>query len=188
MLGRLSLEADEKLLVLMLDEATKLGYVSNNDAVNHWINAFKTLADPLTKEVGFIISGSWIDPDEMALPLQDQQVFTRFGESNYIRLHNLDEEDTRTFIRALLSEWVDPEKRSTLLAEFGAETDGESVSDTSFPFTDPGLEVAVQYACRNAGVTTPRDIQKSLDDLLNRAIDEEKHILSSPYVGSLVSA
>jgi Cdc6-like AAA superfamily ATPase len=187
MLGRLSLEAEEKLLVFMLDEATKLGYVSNNDAVNHWINAFKTLSDPLTKEAGFIVSGSWADPDEMALPLQDQQVATRFGEQNYIPLQNLDEDETRIFIKALVSEWVDSQKRDELLKKFASEADGEPVTPTTFPLTDAGLEVAVRYACRNAGVTTPRDIQKALDDLFNRAIDEGRHILSSGYINSLVS-
>jgi Cdc6-like AAA superfamily ATPase len=187
MFGRLSLEADEKLLVFMLDEATKLQYVSNNDAVNHWINAFKALSDPLTKEVGFVVSGSWIDPDEMALPLQDQQVFTRFGEKNYIRLHNLNEGETRVFIKALLSEWVDPGKREEISGRYSAEAEGESVTGETFPFTEGGLDVAVLYACRNAGVTTPRDIQKALDDLFNRAIDEGRHILPSSYVNSLVS-
>jgi Cdc6-like AAA superfamily ATPase len=187
MLGRLSLEADEKLLVFMLDEATKLGYVSNNDAVNHWINAFKTLSDPLTKEAGFIVSGSWADPDEMALALQDQQVATRFGEQNFIPLQNLDEDETRIFIKALVGEWVDPEKRDKLAAKFASEADGEAVTSETFPLTDAGLEVAVQYACRNAGVTTPRDVQKALDDLFNRAIDEGRHILSSGYVSGLVS-
>ena len=57
----------------------------------------------------------------------------------------------------------------------------------TFPLTDAGLEITVQYACRNAGVTTPRDLQKAMDDLFNRAIDEDRHILSSAYVTGLVS-
>jgi hypothetical protein len=40
------------------------------------------LADDQTKEVGFIVSGSWNDPDEMALPLQEQQVRSRFTIPN----------------------------------------------------------------------------------------------------------
>ena len=88
MFGRLCLEVENNFLVLMLDEATKLRYITNQDAINHWLNAFKLLADDQNKEVGFIVSGSWNDPDEMALPLQDQQVHSRFGDSNYIRLQN----------------------------------------------------------------------------------------------------
>ena len=48
--------------------------------MDHWTNAFKVLADQQTKEVGFVVSGSWVDQDEMAFPLQDLQVFSRFGE------------------------------------------------------------------------------------------------------------
>jgi Cdc6-like AAA superfamily ATPase len=187
MFGRLAQEVKEKLLVFMLDEATKLGYVSNSDAVNHWTNSLKLLADQQTKEVGFIVSGSWVDPDEMALPLQDQQVVTRFGDPNYIPLHNLDDQDTRNFISALVEEWVDDADRDRLTDEFASEADGEMISAASFPFTEAGLDTAVAYACRQGGYTTPRDIQVALDNLLNRAIDDGRHIVSSVYLGSLIN-
>lgn len=188
MFGRLSQEVESKLLVFMLDEVTKLANVTNQDALNHWLNAFKLLADQQTKEVGFIVSGSWIDPDDMALPLQDQQVVTRFGEPNYIRLQNLDEPDTNVFIRALLSEWIDPDKRQKLLDQFAKEADREAISAETFPFSEPALDIVVRYACRRGGYTTPRDIQVTLDDLLNRAIDDGRHVVGSTYMTQLVGA
>ena len=187
MMGRLAREAEAKLLVFMLDEATKLGNVTNADAVNHWLNAFKLLSDQQAKEIGFIVSGSWIDTDDMALPLQDMQVMSRFGESSYIQLHNLDEEATREFMAALLAEWIDPARRGAILKEDGAQADGESVDDSSFPFTRDGLEVAAAFACRLGGFTTPRDIQKTVDDLLNRAIDDGRHVVSAAYLNQVVA-
>jgi len=188
MLGRLCQAAEEKLLVFMLDEATKLMFVSNADAINHWMNAFKLIADSQSKEVGFIVSGSWVDPDDMAMPLQDPQVMSRFGESNYIRLTNLDEQSTQEFLSALLSEWVDATLRKQIIDRHSAEADGEAVNEGTYPFTYEGLVVAAQYACRNGGITTPRDIQKMVDDLLNRAIDDGRHIVSSRYILSLIGA
>ncbi len=188
MFGRLSSEVDGKMLVFMLDEATKLGDVSNPDAINHWRNAMKTIADTQTKELGFIVSGAWIDPDDMPLPLQDQQVVSRFGAMNYIPLHNMDESETETFLRHLLAEWVEPERRAAIESEHGAETDGETIGPSTFPFTEPALDKAVEYCCRDGGITTPRDIQNTLADLLNRAIDDGRHILSLPYIRSVVEA
>jgi hypothetical protein len=186
MFGRLALEVEEKVLVFMLDEAAKLDFVSNPDAVNHWLNAFKLLADQQTKEVGFIISGSWVDQSDMALPLQDRQVVTRFGEPNYVTLHPLDETDTKTFVISLLQEWIDPTKRKEILAASASEADGEPVTDATFPFTEPGLDLTVQYACRQGGYTTPRDIQVTLDNLLNRAIDDDRHLVSASYLRPVV--
>jgi Cdc6-like AAA superfamily ATPase len=188
MFGRLCREVEGNLLVLMLDEATKLGYVSNQDAVNHWLNAFKLIADDQTKEIGLIVSISCHDIDEMALPLQDLQVQTRFGESNYIRLQNLGEQETRDFIKSLLGEWINPERRSELSKQYAAQAENEQIEESSFPFTGPALERVVQYACRNGGITTPRDIQKTVDDFTNRAIDDGRRILSSKYVTSLINA
>jgi Cdc6-like AAA superfamily ATPase len=188
MFGRFAQEVEDKLLVFMLDEATKLGYVTNPDAVNHWLNAFKLLADQQTKEVGFVVSGSWVDQDDMALPFQDQQVVTRFGDPNYIPLHRLDEQDTEEFLNALLEEWTEAAKRETILSQFQPEADGEPVTAATFPFTEQGLQVAVQYICRLGGYTTPRDIQTALDDLLNRAIDDGRHLLPTSYMRSIVGA
>ncbi len=177
MFGALCEEIEKKLLVFMLDEATKLEYITNQDSINHWLNAFKLIADSQTKEIGFIVSGSWVDTDDMALPLQNQQVMSRFGSTNYIPLHNLDSEDTNEFITDLLGEWIDPERRGDILKRYQGEADGESIQADTFP-----------YACREGGNTNPRDIQKTLDDLLNRAMDDNRHIASSAYIGSLVNA
>ncbi|NGX16023.1 hypothetical protein [Wenzhouxiangella sp. XN24] len=188
LLGFLCSEAEDKMLVFMLDEATKLDAVVNQDSIHHWTNALKLIADQQTKEIGFVASGSWIDLENMAYSLQDQQVVSRFGESHYIMLHRMNEDETREFIRSLLSEWVDSDKRVDLINQFGSETQGEEVDEGTFPFTNEGLELAVQYACRTGGSTLPRDIQQTLDDLLNRAIDEQRRILSHGYVSSVVNA
>src|SRR5262249_31447960 len=166
----------------------KLSAVTNNDAINHWVNAFKVLADPQTKELGFIVSGSWIEPDDMALPLQDAQVSSRFGESNYIRLHNLSESEAEEFMKSLLSEWVDPQHRKELSQKYLNEADGETVADDTYPFTVDGLASAAKYATRQGGYTTPRDIQKTMDDFSNRAIDDGRRVLSSSYLTSLINA
>ncbi len=186
MFGRLARDVEGKMLVFMLDEAAKLDYVSNPDAVNHWLNAFKLLADSQTKEVGFIVSGSYTDMSDMALPLQDEQVVGRFGDPNYIPLRPLDEEDTKTFVTSLLQEWIDPAKRKEITNNWAVQADDETVTDTTFPFTEPGLDLTVQYACRQGGYTSPRDIQVTLDDLLNRAIDDGRHIVSASYLRPMV--
>jgi len=190
MLGRLAGEVDGSMLVFMLDEARKLDYVKDDDANFHWTNAFKLLADDSNNEVGLIVSISVIDPQEMAAPLLDQQVMTRIGPSDYIRLDNLSEEETRGFISDLVHAWIDPTSREDLLQQFIAECDGESIDDSSFPFTNDGLDLAARYAAyrEGAGYTTPRDIQKTIDDLFNRAMDEERHILSASWLSAIVSA
>lgn len=187
MFGRLCRESEDKLLVLMIDEATKLSYVTASDAINHWTNAIKIIANLQTRDVGLIISGSWIETDDMALPLMDQQVMSRFGESNYIRLNNLDEKETVVFIKALLSEWVDDAKRKIVEKTYPAQAKGETITEHTFPFTAPALDLAAAYACRQGGYTTPREIQQTLDDLFNRAIDDNIHILAEDYLQSQVN-
>lgn len=189
MFGKLAREVEDAMLVFMLDEATKLDNVSDSDSLGHWRNSFKLLADDSTKEVGLVLSISVIDTNDMAEPLHDQQVMSRFGQSNYVRLSNLSEEETRDFISDLVEEWVDDSSREALTQGHAHEADGEELTRRSFPFTTDGLSLAARYAAYRdgAGYTTPRDIQKTLDDLLNRAIDDGRHILSSSYLNGVVN-
>jgi Cdc6-like AAA superfamily ATPase len=184
--GKLAQDIDDKMLVLMLDEATKLKNVGNDDAIAHWVNAFKILADSLTKEAGLIISISIPDIEDFPVPLRDQQVVTRFGQDHYISLPNFQEDEARDFLSALLSEWVDPEHRTAIVAAHQSEADGEAVG-TTFPFTEAAFERFIDYTCRQT-ITTPRDLQQQLDDFLNRAIDDNRYLLSRGYVDSLISA
>lgn len=187
MMGRLCLAAENEMLVFMLDEVTKLNFVTNQDAVNHWINAFKEIADLQAKEFGFIVSTSNQDIDDMALPLSDPQVVTRFGDQNYIPLRRLDEQEASVFLSNLLKEWIDQSKMDAIIEEYAAELEGESIMLGSFPFTDDAFKIAIQYCCRLGQQATPRDIQQSLDDLLNRSIDDGRHIVSASYLTSLVN-
>jgi Cdc6-like AAA superfamily ATPase len=186
-LGRLSKDVEGKTLVLMLDEATKLESVSNSDAIAHWVNAFKILSDKLTKEIGFIVSASFRDPDDMPEPLANAQIRSRFGDKHYIQLRNFDSTEAEVFIRALLVEWVDPTKRTALKSTHIKETQSESITDETFPFTEKALGRFIEYACRNGGITNPRDLQAALDDILNRAIDDQLHILSGKYLDNVTA-
>jgi hypothetical protein len=172
------------MLVLMLDEATKLKNVTG-DAVAHWVNAFKILADDLTKETGFIVSISLPDIEDFPDPLKDQQIISRFGREHYIDLPDFQEPEAREFTSKLLAEWVDDAKRTSIISTYEDEGGGEPITGR-FPFTDPAFERFIEYVCRGV-ITTPRDIQKTLDDFLNRAIDEDRHILSNDFVDSLIT-
>jgi hypothetical protein len=185
MLGVLSRDFEDKMLVFMLDEAEKIQFVTDGDALNHWLNAFKVLADPLTKEIGLVTSAAFRDPDDMPGPLADQQVRTRFGEEHYIMLENFNEPATADFVTHLVAEWVDPERRVELEGAHAGQADGEAVS--YYPFSEPGMDGFVEYACRNGGVSTPRDVQKALDDILNYAIDDDRHIISSAYLDQVLA-
>ena len=115
------------------------------------------------------------------MPLvHDPQVAGRFGDPNYIPLHRLDDEDTETFMTALLEEWIDPARRGRDPCGYGSvEANGEPVTDKTFPFTVPGPELTVQYACRQGGYTTPRDIQVTL----GRAAESGDRRREAPRLG-----
>ena len=185
MLGRLSRDIDDKVLVLLLDEATKLTAVTNGDGIAHWVNAFKILADRQTKEVGFIVSASFRDPDDMPDALSQEQIRNRFGTDHYILLQNFGPSEAKEFTTLLFTQWIDGEKRASLISAHTAENDGEAMSDETFPFTDKGFDRFVDFACRDGNVAKPRDLQQALDDILNRAIDDGRHLLSGKYLGHI---
>jgi hypothetical protein len=185
MLGRLCLDVEGKILIFMMDEAFKLTEVTDGGAIGHWLNAFRLLSQRETKEVGIIVSASHADVDDMADALKDVQVRSRFGESHYILLQTLGPDETADFLHGLLSEWIDPAKRQASVGAHNGEADGESLAESTFPFTENAFDRFIEYTCRNGGVTNPRDIQHDLDDILNRTIDSNRHLISAKYLDRL---
>lgn len=185
-LGVLSKEVEDKMLVLMVDEAARLEVVSKPEAIGHWMNAFRLLSDPGSRELGFVVSGSFTDFDRIVPMLNEEMVIRRFGRENYLQLSRFEASAAKEFASALLYAWIDAEKRSYISSTFVGETAGESVADTSFPFTERGLELFVEYSCRDGGVVTPAKVQQDLDNFVNRAMDDALHILSSKYVEALI--
>ncbi len=120
--------------------------------------------------------------------LNDQQIRSRFGLDHYIILNNFGPEEAAEFLNGLFSNWVDPEKRIELEAKYGSEANAEPISEGTFPFTEAGLHQFVAWACRNGNITNPRDLQSQLDTVLNRAIDDERHILSAQYMDAIANA
>lgn len=184
-LGRLCQKIEEKQLIFMIDEAAKLVDVTDNDCHRNWMDAFRLTADDDNTFFGMIISASFQNIEDMPPCLEDRQVLGRFGENQYIELTTLDPPDTKEFIEAILEQWIDDTKRSALLNTFEAEKDGERMSNKlTFPFTDDGLSQLVDKAVADGQVSSPRNIQHTMDDILNRAIDDSRHILSGQYVAS----
>lgn len=182
MFGQMSKDLDDSMLVFLMDEGEKLAQVTKADSVNHWKNAFRILSDTAIDECGLVIAGAFNDIDQMPDILNDLQIVTRFGEPNYIQLSPFQSAEAQVFVSDLLEEWVDPQKREAIVSVHQSEADGESIEASTFPFTSGGLAAFVEYATRDGGITSPRDIQGALTRVANRAMDDERHLLSGGYV------
>jgi Cdc6-like AAA superfamily ATPase len=185
LLGKLSRELDDQMLIVFLDEADKLRAIEDPDAVSHWLNAMRILSDPLTKEIGLIVAASFRDRNEFPPPLTDGQVLSRIGESNYIELPTFTEDDAAEFVCALFESFIDPGKRTNLIAAHQAEADSETLD--CFPLTGLAIRRFSDFVCRHGGLTTPRDVQRVLDEFLNEAIDANRHVLSSTFIEDVIA-
>ncbi len=85
------------------------------------------------------------------------------------------------FMSDLVHEWV-TQRSAPNCSRPSAPGGRQNVTNETFPFTEDGLALAAKHAAyrHGGGYTTPRDIQKTLDDLLNRAIDDNRRILRRP--------
>ena len=173
-LGKLCRHSEKQLLIFMIDEVAKLADVTDADSHKNWMNALRLIAEQNNKDFGLILSASFQTIDDMPACLQDEQVQGRFGSEQYIELSNLDPEDTEEFILAILAEWIDETKKEGLMSQYSDEKKGEPMDPTSFPFTNAGLEHVINKACEDGNVTNPRKIQHTLDDILNRSIDDDR--------------
>ena len=184
-LGMLCWDIEDRRLVFMLDECTKILEVSNADAMSHWRNAFKILSDTQNKDVGIVISISENDPDNFPDALADQQIRSRFGEANYIRLNRFTTAETSEFVKAVFASFIDDQKRTKIIQKRSAETH-ESINADTYPFTNEAFEIFIE-STEQYDQATPRDVLNRLEEILNRSIDEDRHIVDSELINHILN-
>lgn len=164
-------------IIFVADEAAKLETVDNDDATRaHWINANKLILDDNNQTFGFIytISGR---RDHLPAALYEDQLRNRLGD-NVFEIKNLTADDVGSFLRNLITEFVDQPAVERLVAE--GVISARDYSWDSYPFTAEAYADFIDYFNRSQEDAKPRDICNKLNDVAfvaartgKRLIDKE---------------
>lgn len=181
-LGHLYEKVDGKHLIIIADEAAKLEAVSNDDATeSHWIAANRLIFADENTHFGFIYTLSARDPDDFPEALFSEQIKNRLGPSNLIELPNLSVMEVRSYLKSLVSDFVDMDAVNALVAsgEIGDEFD-----ENTYPFTPDAFAYFVDYWDNNQMDSKPRNISDKLNDVGFIALKSGKRLIDTESLGT----
>lgn len=176
-LGHLVEKVDEKHLIIIADEATKLEAVSGDEATEaHWISANKLIYDDNNTHFGFIYTLSARAPSEFPEVLLTPQILNRLGKGNLIELLNLSGPEVGDYLKNLVSEFVDMEAVKALVdsGEIGADFD-----ENTYPFTPGAFAHFIDFWENNQEDSKPRDISDRLNDAGFIALKSGKRLIDT---------
>ncbi len=165
-LGNLVRRTQGKGIVFLMDEAQDLNNVDKRQIEIH--HAFLQLASDYNQDVGFVIA--YFGAGQQAIPrviAQPDDILSRLGVTrqnideafiNLMRLINT-KDDLRSFISNLLEGIKDVPRAEQFVNEAGLAS---KVSAKNLPFTDDGLERAVEILYQNEQTRNPRMIINGL--------------------------
>lgn len=181
-LGYLVREVENRQLLFLVDEASKLEAVSDVlEVERHWVNVNKMIFDQENKYFGFVytVSGK---ADELPGALFEPQIQNRLGKRVY-ELKTLGPDDVSQFLASLRDSFVD---RAALEGEPGQATrSAQGFSWDVYPFTRRALDRFVDFFLRAQENSKPRDIVQRLDDAAFYALKGDSRLITEGVLDSL---
>jgi len=175
-IGHLYKAVDDKQLIFIADEATKLEAVEADDVTNaHWENTNKLIFDDANTYFGFIYTYSASSTGAITRSLSAPQIENRLGSRNLIHLSSLSELELNSFLDRLVNSFVDKDEVKKLAdkGELGGEYDPET-----YPFTASAKARFIEYWMRSPEISKPRDITDHLNDAAFNALKTNSRLIN----------
>jgi hypothetical protein len=185
-IGELFKRTGSNLLVL-IDEAEGLHYVTQEDARRSWHDAFHRLADQQDNQsIGWICAFYSAMHQQAPEFMVEGDIVTRLGKGGIVQLDPLSTGvEVRSFVADMLAAFVDHQCASDVV---GAHPSPEPVGIDTYPFTEGGLEAFVGHAADVAENALPRTILRAITTCAMQAAHDEARFIDRKRVDDIVPA
>lgn len=170
--------ATGKKLVLLMDEGEALGALSNLDAIEEYVTAFRRLAGDENKVLGFVVASQSAAaggrlPDIILHPAIEGRLG---GKPAYIEIAPFTEVvEAKQFITDTLAYLIDQEAAKATLEAAGLDGEPEF-----FPFTEDAVDRIAQAVTSDPDLMRPRSIISIMADALAMAYLKHGHNVDHP--------
>lgn len=183
-LGRLAEKNNEKLIFLV-DEAEQFknvgGGEKGRDAMESLHDYLRKLSEPSNSTVGFIIAGTAVTLDDMPEWYCRSDILTRVGLDNVIEISHLPAiEDVETFMKEMLTEFIDKEKADKRIKEKKL-----NISLETYPFKADAFDLLAEYATQDPQKALPRNIIRAINECAITTWDKELPIIYTDVVNEI---
>ncbi len=149
-----------KQLLLLIDQLETLTSITNRDFENAWVETLRAVLD--TRELGVVCTVGAMRQELLPTIMLRPEILSRFKQDNYLRLSQYEAETAEDFLKDLLREWIDPERRDKAVQKHRLDqTAGYSLE--TYPFTESAFTSFCLYLTSDPRDAKPREILERLN-------------------------
>jgi hypothetical protein len=198
-LAHMYLTIDKKVPLYLVDEAERIGNVTNTDTYYSWLASLRELTEILNVAMVFLVGAK--TRDGMPVLFTQDEIVRRIGVANYIEFVNPGAEDIEQFLTELLQTAIRkgevPDSQRSAVSPDALDTtvpDGlrEIVGDDRerlrvFPFEPDAFSNFVQQLSAGDLSSKPSEVLIRLQKAAHRAMRQDKRTISSKIVDEINS-
>lgn len=191
------------VLTYLVDEAERIGIVTNPDAYWSWIASLRELTENVG--LGIVFYAGVKTQDDIPAHLWTDEIRSRIGMVNYIEFFNPSKDEIRAFLQELFAAFVRkgpvPELHRAAAQEAGVNVDDDTTVPAkltallnesgeeleTYPFTASAFDRFIE-SCSDELSDKPRELLIRVQRAATKAIRDNKRLIDVAVVDEIISA
>lgn len=175
-------ETGQQLLYL-IDECENLTRITNRTAEARWNESIRAILDIKNLSVVFTVGAE--KSENLPVLILRPDIVRRIQKDNYVQMEAFKAPETHQFIRDLLGQWVDPEKRANLEAQEDFAAQVPDYDPELYPFTQGGYEMFCDGVVVDPRSAKPSEILAKLNNVAADAFFAERRLINRDHLTNL---
>jgi hypothetical protein len=169
-----------KELLYLIDEGENLGKVTKAVLEARWGESLRAILD--LKHVGLVMTIGAERQDGIPKIILQPDIVRRFQRDNYIQMEAYKPPVAKSFMRGLLGNWIDAERRNKLEAEIKFAATVPDYEPELYPFTAGGFEKFCEWAVVDPRTAKPSEIIGRLNNVAAEAYFHDRHLINRDHL------
>lgn len=169
-----------KQLLYLVDECENLLKITNRTAEAQWNEALRAILD--VHNVNIVLTVGAEKSDNLPRLILQPDIFRRILKDNYVQMEAFKGPETQSFVKGLLEQWIDPDKRKALEAAENLASSHADYEPALYPFTRGGFELFCEGVVVDPRSAKPSEILAKLNDVAAEAWVKDRRLITRDHL------
>jgi len=167
-------------LVFLIDEGEHLTKITNRISVARWQESLRAILD--IRNIGLVLAIGAERMETMPKVVLMPDIVRRVQRDNYVPMEALKIRAVKTFVRGLLSQWIDPKKVKHARSEYELDKQFPDFNAKLFPFSTAGFDTFCRWTVVDPRNSKPSEILDRLNRVAFEAFKADQPIITSEHL------
>jgi hypothetical protein len=172
-----------KELIYLVDEGENLTKITKPAQAARWQESLRAMLD--LQHVGLVMTVGAERLDGIPRIVLEPDIVRRVQRDNYIQMEAYKPPVAKSFLRGLLTKWIDPERRDRLEQELNLKAAVPDYDAELYPFTAGAFEAFTEWAVVDPRTAKPSEIIARLNNIAAEAYFRDRRVIDRNHLTEL---